>query len=253
MFFSPYKEVNGCYFRYIMKEIYQHWKDCFFTEAVLVGVLLTALFVSVKNRKKHFTLRLFPFYFSCLIIVFLSLYANIYSKEVIMYSLTKFNFHHYIDYFSTLIELLVFVHFFTLIIESPKFRKVLITITILFVLYYFVELYFDKRFSRSISETTQSRVYTIESLILLIPCFVYFYELFKKPPTLNLRQEPAFWIVSGLSFFVTCTLPYSLLENYLRKNYLYLMTTLYSVFYIFYILLLLMIIKAYTCNPKRSI
>lgn len=209
--------------------------------------------ISVRNRKKHRSLKFFPIYFGCLLIVFLSLYANICSKEVIIYSLTKFNFHHYIDYFSTLIELLIFVHFFMFAIESQRFKNILIIITALFVFYYFVELYFDKRFSRSISETTQSRVYTIESLILLIPCFVYFYELFKRPPTLNLKQEPSFWIVSGLSFFVTCTLPYSLLENYLRENYLYLMTTLYSVFYIFYILLLLMIIKAYTCNPRKSI
>lgn len=236
-----------------MKEIYQHWKDCFFTETLLVVVLVTAMVISVRNRKKHRSLKFFPIYFGCLLIVFLSLYANICSEEVIIYSLTKFNFHHYIDYFSTLIELLIFVHFFTFVIESQRFKNILIIITALFVFYYFVELYFDKRFSRSISETTQSRVYTIESLILLIPCFVYFYELFKRPPTLNLKQEPSFWIVSGLSFFVTCTLPYSLLENYLRENYLYLMTTLYSVFYIFYILLLLMIIKAYTCNPRKSI
>jgi len=253
LFFSPFKEGNGCYFRYIMKEIYQHWKDCFFTETLLVGVLVTALIISIRDRKKHLSLRFFPFYFSCLLIVFLSLYVNMYSKEVITYSLTKFNFHHYIDYFSTLIELLIFVHFFTQVIEDRLFKKILIAITALFILYYFIELYFDKRFSRSISETTQSRVYTIESLILLIPCFAYFYELFKKPPILNLRQEPAFWTISGLSFFITCTLPYSLLENYLRNNYLYLMTTLYSVFYIFYILLLLMIIKAYSCSPKKSI
>lgn len=236
-----------------MKAIYQHWKDCFFTETVLVIVLIVALVISLKNRRKYDSLKFFPVYFGTLLIVFFSLYMNIYSKDIITYSLTRFNFHHYLDYFSTLIELLVFVHFFNLTIKNKKFKKALLGLAVIFFFYYLIELYFDKRFIRSISETTQSRVYTIESLILLIPCFVYFLELFRKPLIVNLRQEPSFWIVSGLSFFVTCTLPYSLLENYLRKNYLYLMTTLYSVFYIFYILLVLMIIKAYTCNPKKSI
>lgn len=234
-----------------MREIYQHWKDCFFTEALLVILLIVALVISIRKRKRHPILRFLPYYFACLILVFLSLYPNMYFEEVFVYSTTKFNFHHYIDYCSTLIELLVFVHFFSQIIESRLFKKTLFIISALFIAYYFVELLLDRRFSRSISETTQSRVYTIESLILLLPCIAYFYQLFKNPPLLKLRQEPAFWVVSGLSFFVTCTLPYSLLENHLRRNYLYLMTTLYSVFYLFYILLVLMIIKAYSCNPKR--
>ena len=236
-----------------MKHIYQHWKECFFTELLLVVVILIALCIALLNRKKHRALRYFPYYFICLLAVFVSLYVNIYSRKIYAFSLTRFNFHHYIDYFSTLVELVVFVHFFTIVIENKLFKKVSYSLVLFFTIYYLIELYLDKRFIRSISETTQARVYTIESLILLLPCFFYFYELFKKPPILNLRQEPSFWIASGLSFFVTCTLPYSLLENYLRQNYLYLMTALYSVFYIFYILLFLMIIKAYTCRQKEAI
>ena len=252
MFFSPFKEVNGCYFRYIMKEIYQHWKDCFFTEAVLVGVLILTLIISLKNRKRHNTLRFFPIYTVCLLTVFISGYIVIYSPKLYSYSVTTFNFINYIDYLFILIELSIFLHFFLSIVENRIIRRILIFLTVMFIPYYFIESYHDKYFPRSISETTQSRVYTIESLILLLPCFAYFYELFKKPPVLNLKKEPAFWIVTGWSFFATCTLPYSLLENYLRKSHSSLMTELYSVFYIFYILLFIMIIKAYSCK-KESI
>lgn len=236
----------------IMKEIYQHWKDCFFTETLLVGVLIMALIISVRNRKKHTILRFFPLYTTCLLSVFISVYIAIYSTKIYSYSVTTFNFINYIDYLFILIELGILIHFFLSIVDSRVIKKILVFITLIFIPYYFIELCCDKYFPRSISETTQSRVYTIESLILLFPCFVYFYELFKKPPTLNLKTEPSFWIVTGWSFFATCTLPYSLLENYLRKSHSNLMTELYSVFYIFYILLFIMIIKAYSCK-KESI
>lgn len=250
MFFSPFKEGNGCYFRYIMKEIYQHWKDCFFTETLLVGVLMLTLFISLKNRKKHTILRFFPIYTACLLTVYISGYIVMCSTDLYSYSVTTFNFINYIDYLFILIELGILVHFFLSIIENRIVRRILILLTILFIPYYFIESYDDKYFPRSISETTQSRVYTIESLILLFPCFAYFYELFKKPPVLNLKKEPAFWIITGWSFFATCTLPYSLLENYLRESHSSLMTELYSVFYIFYILLFIMIIKAYLCKKE---
>lgn len=236
-----------------MEKIYLHWKVCFFTEAMLVILLFAALWISLKNRKRHAEMKFFPFYIAFLLIVFISLYANIYSEKIWNYSITTFNFHHYIDYISTLFELFVFIHFFVHVISNRWFKKFIIFIAILFTIYYLAELVYDDRFTRSISKTTQSRVYTIQSLVLLIPCIRYFYELFKHPPILNLKQEPSFWIVTGLSFFIISTLPYSLIENYLRKNHLYLMTALYSVFYIFYIILISMIIRAYTCNPKKSI
>lgn len=235
-----------------MKEIYQHWKDCFFTETLLVVVLVTTLIISIKKRKRHNLLRYFPLYTVCLLSVFISVYVVIYSDKIYSYSVTTFNFINYIDYLFILVELSILIHFFLSILKNRNIRKILIFIALVFIPYYLIELFSDKYFPRSISETTQSRVYTVESLILLSPCFVYFYELFKKPPTLNLKNEPAFWIVSGWSFFATCTLPYSLLENYLRKSHSNLMTELYSVFYIFYILLFIMIIKAYSCK-KESI
>jgi hypothetical protein len=195
-------------------------------------------------------MRFFPFYISCLLLVFSSVYASLYFPTAYEFTTSKFNFTNYADYFFILVELFVFTRFFLKIVVSKKIKATLLVLSVLFIPYFFLELYFDKYFPRSISETSQSRVYTVESLVLLLPCFVYFYELFKKPPTLDLKNEPSFWIVTGWSFFATCTLPYSLMENYLRNSHSELMTELYSVFYIFYALLFTMVIRAYLC--KRS-
>ncbi len=235
-----------------MEKIYLHWKVCFFTEAILVMLLFVALWISLKNRKKHAEMKFFPFYISCLLTVFFSVYTSLCSSIAYQFTVSRFNFSNYIDYFFILIELFVFTHFFSKIISNRKIKLILICLSTAFIPYFFIELYSDRYFPRSISETIQSRVYTVESLILLFPCFVYFYELFKKAPTLDLKNEPSFWIVTGWSFFATCTLPYSLMENYLRQNHSALMTELYSVFYIFYSLLFIMIIRAYLCKRNYT-
>jgi len=235
-----------------MEKIYDRWKISFFTEALLVALLIITLCIALRFRKKHEVLKLFPVYISALLLVFLSIYIWLLFPDVEIYIVSTFNFINYIDYFFILVELFVFSNFFYLSISGKKIKKIILRLTLLFIPYFLIELYNDKYFPGSISEWSQSRVYTVESLILLIPCFVYFYELFKKPPVLNLKNEPSFWIVIGWTFFATCTLPYSLLENHLRKNHSSLMTQFYSVFYIFYILLLITIIRAYLCKKEYT-
>ena len=159
----------------------------------------------------------------------------------------------YIDYSFTLIEMVTFSIFFYQLITKIIVKKLIIISNIFFSLFFIYMLTIDPGFYASISETTQSRVYTAEGVILLMICLFYFIDFFKKPPNLNLNNEPVFWVSTGLLFFLTCTLPYSLLENYIRKKFPDLILTSYSIFYIFYILLFLMIIRAYLCKPEKAI
>lgn len=235
-----------------MEKIYERWKTSFFTEAILVALLILTLYVAIRYRRKHEVLKYFPFYIGGLLLVFLSIYVWLIFPDIDRYIHSTFNFINYIDYFFILVELFILSNFFYQSISNKAIRKIMIAFTLLFIPYFFLELYNDKFFPRSISEWSKSRVYTVESLLLLIPCFIYFYELFKKPPVLDLKNEPSFWIVIGWSFFATCTLPYSLLENYLRKSYSSLMTQFYSVFFIFYILLFITIIRAYLCKREYT-
>lgn len=233
-----------------MRKLFEHWKSCFFTELLLVVLLFIALCVALRNRRRYEVLKYFPLYIISLIILYLSIYISLLSPNLLSYITTTFNFINYLDYISILVELFVFTHFFRLVIVSKRMKMTLVLLILFFIPYFLFELYNDRYFPRSISETIQSRVYTVEAVLLLIPCVFYFYELFKRPAVLNLKNEPSFWVVTGWSFFAMCTLPYSLLENYLRNIQSTLMTQLYSVFYIFYILLFIMIIRAYSCKKK---
>lgn len=235
-----------------MIELANKWARSFYTESVLLIVLLISLLVALRNRKRHTILSNVEFYITGLLFVYLSSYLEFFGikEQELPY---KISYSFYLDYLFTLLEFVIFFDFFTTILKTQKVTKLFIIIKGLFIAYFFVELFFDYQFPQKVSEYTQARVYTVEAIILLIPCILYFVEIFRTLPYLKLTDQPSFWITTGLFFFLICTLPYSLLENYLRKYYHDIMMQLYSIFYLFYILFFVMIIRAYLCKPVKTI
>jgi hypothetical protein len=236
-------------FNYILKT----WKAVFYTEPILLITLIVAFIISVRFGKDKKGLVLVPFYIVLFIIEILSNYIAAFLYYHKIFNPKEFDFVCYLDYLLTVIELLTFIIFFHSEIKSSKSKSILRLLSLLFCIYFLIELILDSEFPVSVSDNTQSRVYTIEAIILLGGCSFYFIETFKYFPFKNIKEEPSFWIATGLLFFLSCTLPYSLIENYLRKNYYQLMLNFYSIFYIFYSLLFFMIIKAYLCQQKKSI
>jgi hypothetical protein len=57
--------------------------------------------------------------------------------------------------------------------------------------------------------------YAIGCLIIVIYAIYYFYELFKSASSVNLKREPAFWIITSLLFFYTCSFPIFGFANFL--------------------------------------
>lgn len=192
-----------------------------------------------------------PYYILLFIIEIFSDYAAAFLHYHKIFNLRRFNFVCYLDYLLTLIELLTFIVFFHSAIKNNKSKKILILASSIFFIYFLFELFLNPEFPANVSDNTQSRVYTLEAIILLGGCGFYFIEVFKDFPFSNIKTEPSFWVATGLLFFLSCTLPYSLIENYLRKAQYQLMLNFYSVFYLFYILLFSLIIKAYLCQNKK--
>ncbi len=231
-----------------MQELIKKLGDQYYTDLILIGVLLASLFVGIKKRKNFKILKYFPIYIISLLIA-LSL-----NKLTVFADLRKWvlPIACYVDYFFTLLELIIFSHFYYYIINNSIIKKSILVTNGLFVFLFLYMGLIDKEFYQNISEATQSKVYTIEGVILLALCVFYFFELFKKLPFLNLRNEPAFWISTGLLFFMACTLPFSFLENYIGNYLPHLYDLLYPIFYVFYILLFATITRAYLCKPMKS-
>jgi len=219
----------------------------FYTDLILFCALLVTIFVSRKNKNRFRILKYFP------------IYAISFLVGIVVNRLSTINhvpnrlfpFATYFDFFFTLLELLIFSHFYHQLIKNRIVKKLIVVTNLLFVFFFIYMGVGDKNFyDKGISESTQSIVYTVEAIILLLLCSFYFFELFKKLPVADLKNEPVFWVSTGLFFFLVCTLPYSLMENYIDKYYPNMSFTLYSLFYVFYILLFIMIIRAYLCKPE---
>ena len=236
-----------------MQHIIRDWQNQFYTSALLIIVLIIVIRTSIKHRKKFILLRYFPIYAAALLLDFVFLDLYYFAKDA--------NYHRdffaalssYIDYFFTLLELIIFSHFYYQVINNRIIKKLIFIFNILFILFFIYMATKDNYFYKDISEATQSIVYTVESIVLLFLCSFYFIELFKRLPLMDLKNEPAFWVSTGVFFFMACTLPYSLLENHIRKNYPNSVMTSYSIFHVFYILLFVIIIRAYLCRPGKMI
>lgn len=239
-----------CQNHLLMHEIIADWSHTYFFEPILLLVLSITLIIALKNDKKHAILKSLPFYISSLLLVFLSGAFVSLSWKLKYHFLFFVGLSSFIDYTFTFIELITFSIFFYQLLNNRAMKKLIVISNFIFSILFFYMFFSEPSFHNKISDITQSKVYTLEGIILLVFCIFYFFELFKKSLAIQITNEPAFWVSTGLFFFLTCTLPFSLIENYIRNKYPELIISYYSIFYIFYILLFSMLIRAYLCKPQ---
>jgi hypothetical protein len=92
--------------------------------------------------------------------------------------------------------------------------------------------------------------YSLESLILVIPCLFYFYELFKLLHPVNLNDHPSFWVVTGILFYHSCSIPLFLIIPVIRHNFSLYYEIAFSLNYILYGIFFLLLIRAsYMARP----
>lgn len=224
----------------------------FITEMLLMAVLIVSLIISIKRRKKNKVLRFFPFYLGYILFVFICgdlsyFIAFKYDQKSIALAITS-----YTDYCSTLIEMLIFLHFFYSIIQNETIKRTVPIVGVCFFVLFFLAVPLDKFFPNGITEWTQSRVYTIEAAILMGYSAYSLIEIIRNRATGIEGLGANFWISVGYFLFAAGTLPYSIIEPLLRKRYPFLSTELYSVFYIFYIILFYFIVRAYLVKVQNG-
>lgn len=86
---------------------------------------------------------------------------------------------------------------------------------------------------------------------LFIFCIYYYYQLFRNPPTLNLLRESSFWIITGILFGMSTTIPIFFMGGYLYhnlpRNIFYSIATIapfgYGIMHLFFI-------KAFLCSVR---
>lgn len=137
--------------------------------------------------------------------------------------------NYYNQAFYTPMELSFFSFFFYHQLERPAFKKLIIAAAITFWIYI---LWFSEESWGSLFDSVPT---TIESIIIISYCILFFFQEIKKPPTDYMYSKTDFWIVSALflymsgNFYIYMYAANSMLEQEFLKIYMIIHGIFYSI------------------------
>lgn len=227
-----------------MEKIIGFWERGFYTELLLIIVLIITFAIALLNRNKITGTRFFPVYFASFLLLFI--------VEYIYHVFFPFNrrigliLDNVANFTVTTIELLAFLYFFYTNITLKLIKRVIQVITALTI------LTFPMVFTKLLSLKTLHTLYLIESLILLSLGIIYFVEMFRSTPHLRISNLSSFWISSGIIFYSVGTFPTTIITDYVFNLDYQLYANIYSIINLFYVFLYLLIIRTYKCTSTNS-
>ena len=188
-----------------VKELFNHFYTSFYIEPIIFFVGAVGLVISIKKRTQNPKLKPLIFFFLGYIVGSLIYYFTIAAKIEGHLNNTIF---YYTDFADTAIEFLTFFLVIKNYIVNDKIKKALDPLLYVFVgsVLFFLLAY--KISLREIDQYFLQTVFTIEALVLIIACILYYIDLFKQKPDLNFTAAASFWAVTGVLFFMLCTLPF---------------------------------------------
>jgi hypothetical protein len=227
--------------------LFNWWIKNYFLDPLCALTALVGFIIFISKVPKKNELYIFSYYFIAYVFLKLVFFVDITFSKTPFY-LAGIRITNFFDYIFTLFEFLIFFLFFKKILCNNSHKKVLTIICYLFMLIGCSLVLYDIYTFGRFRLASAYFLFNMQAISLLIPCAFYYLEIFKLRPTLDLLHEPSFWVVTGLSFFIISTLPFSLLLSSFLKAHPSLNDNLFDIFYVFYILLFAMIIKAYLCK-----
>jgi len=161
------------------------------SDLIQLSIFLISLLVFAKKPVPRY-LRLLPIYFFCLMIVDkivdytsdLGMHNNIMLN---IWGIAEFSFYFFV------------VHE---IIGSMKVKKRILYIIIVYTVFAFVNLFFIQN-----NDLFNPINFTIGTVITVVLCIYYFFELFQKTEAQSLTRLPSFWIVSAILFNAVLIFP----------------------------------------------
>lgn len=223
-----------------MKTLLENFSAVYYTQVLLLFETIVTACIAYKNRNRFKILRFFLPY---------SIFSTIQTLEsftgAVLYPEIAWETNSVAVYIFILIEFFVFYNFLFQIIKRKSLKIIMFGLALGFA-YTAIRTWWIGSFS-----SFPLLFIIANSICIFIPCLFYFFEVFKTPALTSLSNLPAFWIVSGFLFMVTCTLPFYLLEGYLSKYIREFYVEAYILNNLFYCLLFLLISKAFLCKPKK--
>ncbi len=125
----------------------------------------------------------------------------------------------------TIFELIYFSYFMTQVIRSTAIRKLTWWLNGLVLAMALISIVKNGRLSFAANNLA-----LVEAVILVLPCFVYYREMFVTPTIIDLAREPAFWMVSGIMVYFLLLIPTVWFTYYyMLRGMRFMSDTVYSV------------------------
>ena len=196
---------------------------------------IASLSVYFTSKSTPVYLKLFPpFLLATLIAESLGSYLS---------SIRKSNVWLY-NFFSVL-EFCFYLLVISLIINNRRIKKITRITLILYAVITVVNIIFIQKIKAFHTVT-----YAFGCLLIVIFCIYYFFELFKNPKSVKLKNNPAFWICSALLFFYCCGFPLFGLSNFLNGISNLIIKNFYAIIIILNIFLYSLFTIAFLCRLK---
>jgi hypothetical protein len=226
------------------------WKQYYFSPLIMFFIEIIVLYIALTQRRNNTIEKLFISFILFDMLIYVS--ADI----ILGYTGSKTRtYNHYLNYANTAIaafELILYNYYFRTILKGRRIKQILLINSLVFTL---IVIAF---FTTELSFITTSRfyaariIYSLE-LILLIPfCCIFFVQVLNTHSRIILTQRPSFWIVTGLFFYSSISIPNELISKALTKHHLYdLFATLF--FYLPLTVNFICIGKAFLCKKPLTI
>ena len=196
---------------------------------------LASLSVYLPSTISYRYLKLFPpFLLATILIESIGSYIGSLRKS----NLTLYNFF-------TVFEFCFYMYVVSLIITSKKMKKTIMVVIMLYTLISVINIIFIQEMRKFHTVT-----YAFGCLLIVATCVYYFFELFKLPKSPKLKNNPAFWICSGILFFYCCSFPLFGLSNFLSDISKLIIKNIYKIVTILNIFLYTLFTIAFLCRLK---
>lgn len=114
-----------------MEEFIKNLGDYYYTDFILIGILLISFFVCIKHRKRYTVLTYFPVYITSLLITTVLNMLTFFELSMWVLPIAC-----YVDYFFTILELIIFSHFYYQLINNRVIKIAIVISNGLFTLFF---------------------------------------------------------------------------------------------------------------------